>query len=33
MLDLDVGFLSDPNVVVKLFYETPRMDVFVQVQG
>jgi hypothetical protein len=32
MLDLDVGFLADPNSIVKTFYETPRMDIFVQVR-
>lgn len=31
MLDLDVGFLSDPRGIVRTFYETPDVDIFVQV--
>jgi hypothetical protein len=31
MLDLDVGFLADPKGIVKTFYETPEIDIFVQV--
>lgn len=31
MLDLDVGFLADPKGIVKNFYETPEIDIFVQV--
>jgi hypothetical protein len=30
MLDLDVGFLADPMLMVKAFMETPRVDIFVQ---
>lgn len=30
MLDLDVGFLFDPMVMVKAFVATPNVDVFVQ---
>jgi hypothetical protein len=30
MLDLDVGFLSDPAVMVRAFVETPIVDVMVQ---
>ena len=30
MLDLDVGFLGDPRHMVKVFKETPTIDVFVQ---
>lgn len=32
MLDLDVGFLADPKGIVKTFYETPDIDIFVQVR-
>lgn len=31
MLDLDVGFLNDPNVMIQAFYETPIVDIMVQV--
>lgn len=31
MLDLDVGFLSDPQHMLKAFYATPIVDVMVQV--
>lgn len=30
MLDLDVGFLYSPMVLVKAFYATPHVDIFVQ---
>lgn len=30
MLDLDVGFLGDPRHMLKVFKETPTIDVFVQ---
>lgn len=30
MLDLDVGFLNDPRHMTKVFYETPTIDIFVQ---
>lgn len=31
MLDLDVGFVHDPNIMVKAFTETPIVDILVQV--
>jgi hypothetical protein len=31
MLDLDVGFLYNPNVLIQAFQETPIVDIFVQV--
>jgi hypothetical protein len=30
MLDLDVGFLDNPMHMVNAFYETPKIDIFVQ---
>lgn len=30
MLDLDVGFLNSPRYMTEVFYETPTIDVFVQ---
>lgn len=30
MLDLDVGFIHNPIVLVKSFYATPKVDIFVQ---
>ena len=30
MLDLDVGFLASPKDVIRLFYDTPRIDIFVE---
>ena len=30
MLDLDVGFLGNPSHVIQLFYETPKIDIFVE---
>ena len=30
MLDLDVGFLNDPRHMTRVFYETPSIDIFVQ---
>jgi hypothetical protein len=30
MLDLDVGFLSDPRGIIKIFNESPDVDIFVQ---
>ncbi len=30
MLDLDVGFLNDPRHMTRVFYETPTIDIFVQ---
>lgn len=30
MLDLDVGFLYDPMLMVDAFYATPKIDIFVQ---
>lgn len=31
MLDLDVGFLASPQYMVKVFEETPIVDIFIQV--
>lgn len=31
MLDLDVGFLGDPNLMIQAFYATPIVDIMVQV--
>ena len=31
MLDLDVGFLGDPSIMLKAFYATPIVDIMVQV--
>jgi hypothetical protein len=31
MLDLDVGFLADPKGIVQTFYDSPDIDIFVQV--
>ena len=31
MLDLDVGFLSSPISIINAFYETPDIDIIVQV--
>lgn len=30
MLDLDVGFLADPHMILQAFEETPIVDIFVQ---
>ena len=30
MLDLDVGFLANPNFLLKVYRETPIVDIFVQ---
>ena len=30
MLDLDVGFLASPKDVIRLFYDTPKIDIFVE---
>jgi hypothetical protein len=31
MLDLDVGFLYNPKIIIQAFHETPIVDIFVQV--